>query len=161
MTYDVSVTVDYLPAEPLHTGLLAALAERALLAEAAPAGSVSVVITDDDTVRGLNRSYRGLDEPTDVLSFGLGGLARPLDETLPEAFVLPEGMPLAIGEVVIAYPYAKRQAEASGRAVQDEVALLVVHGVLHLLGHDHAEPAEAAAMQARERAILAAFGIAR
>jgi probable rRNA maturation factor len=161
MSYDVSVHVAHQPDEPLDPSLLAMLAERTLTSERAPDGSVSIVITDDETVQDLNRAYRGLDEPTDVLSFGLGGLAKPLDEAPPAEFVLPDDAMPAIGEVVIAYPYAARQARTAGRAVRDEVALLVVHGVLHLLGHDHLESDEAAVMQERERAILGEFGIAR
>ena len=161
MAYDVSVDLAFRPDEPLDATQLAALTERTLAMEQAPAGSVSIVITDDETVRALNRAYRGLDEPTDVLSFGLGGLAKPLEDGPAADFVLPAGAPLAIGEVVIAYPYASRQARAMGRSVRDEVALLVVHGVLHLLGHDHLVPEEEAIMQARERAVLSAFDIAR
>jgi probable rRNA maturation factor len=161
MAYDVSVDLAIRPDEPLDPSLLAALAERTLTMERAPAGSVSIVITDDETVQALNRAYRGLDEPTDVLSFGLGGLAKPLEDAPTEDFVLPAGAPLDIGEVVIAYPYASRQARAMGRPVRDEIALLVVHGVLHLLGYDHLAPAEEARMQARERAVLSAFDIAR
>jgi probable rRNA maturation factor len=161
MPYDVSVHVAHQPDEPLDPPLLAALAERTLLSERAPDGSVTIVITDDRAVQDLNSAYRGLDEPTDVLSFGLGGLAKPLEESPVVDFVLPDDATPAIGEVVIAYPYAARQARTAGRAVRDEVALLVVHGVLHLLGHDHLEPDEAVAMQERERAILVEFDIAR
>lgn len=161
MAYDVSVDIAIQPDETLDASLLEALAERTLAVEQAPAGGVSIVITDDATVQALNCAYRGLDEPTDVLSFGLGGLAKPLEDMPAEDFVLPAGAPLAIGEVVIAYPYAARQARAAGRSVRDEVALLVVHGVLHLLGHDHLEADEAALMQTRERAVLNTFDIAR
>jgi probable rRNA maturation factor len=161
MTYEVAVAVEYEADPPLDVALFTALAERTLTMEGAPAGSVSVVLTDDATVQSLNREYRGLDEPTDVLSFGLSGLARSLDEEPAAPFVTPAGALLEIGEVIVAVPYAARQAEQRGRDVRDELALLVVHGVLHLLGHDHAEPEEEAAMQAREREVLAAFGIER
>ena len=161
MTYDVAVTVEHEMDASIDEALIAALAERALRHEGAPPGAVSIVITDDATVQALNREYRGLNEPTDVLSFGLGGLAKPQDGSPAEDFVVPDEMPLAIGEIVIAYPYAARQAAAAGRPVRDELALLVVHGVLHLLGHDHLEHDEGDAMRRREAAVLTEFGIER
>ena len=161
MTYDVSLTVEH-PLDPsVEPAFLVELARATLADEGAPPGSVSLVVTDDATVQALNRQYRGVDEPTDVLSFGLGGLARPLEETPAEPFITPEGVPPTIGEVVIAYPYAARQAAATGRSMREELALLVVHGVLHLLGEDHLEPDEEAAMQQRESAVLAKFGMTR
>ena len=161
MTYEVTVTVEHEIDASIDEALIAALGERTLRHEGAPSGTVSVVITDDATVQALNREYRGLDEPTDVLSFGLGGLAKPVEDAPAEAFVVPDELPLEIGEVVIAYPYAARQAAAAGRPVRDELALLVVHGVLHLLGHDHLEADEGDAMRTREAAILAELGIKR
>lgn len=162
MPYQVEVTVEHELDPSISESFLTAVAREALRVDGAPEGVVSLVITDDATVQELNREYRDLDEPTDVLSFGLGGLAKPLEEE-PDGFdfVVPGDQPLEIGEVIIAYPYAARQAAATGRAVRDEVALLVTHGVLHLLGHDHLEPEESAAMRAREVETLAAFGIAR
>ena len=159
--YDIAVTIEHPLDQPLTEAFLLELAEAALAAENAPAGSVSVVVTDDATVQDLNREYRGIDAPTDVLSFGLGGLAQPLEEEPHEAFIMPDDLPLEIGEIVIAYPYAARQAAAAGRPLRDEIGLLVVHGVLHLLGHDHLEGDEEAAMHAREAAVLARFGIER
>jgi probable rRNA maturation factor len=159
--YEVALSVEHEIDQSIDDSLLVALARRTLEAEGAPPGTVSVVITDDASVQALNREYRQLDEPTDVLSFGLGGLAQPLEEEPAPDFVLPKGAPLEIGEVVLAYPYAARQAAQRGRPVRDEVALLVVHGVLHLLGHDHLEPKEETEMQARERALLGEFGIER
>lgn len=158
--YNIALTLDHPLDDGLDERLLVALAEATLRAEDAPPGSVGIVITDDATVQALNRQYRGLDEPTDVLSFGLGGLAQPLEDQPFDAFITPDGVPLEIGEIVLAYPYAASHAAATNRRTRDEVAMLIVHGVLHLLGHDHAEPDEAARMQAQERAVLAGFGIA-
>ena len=159
MTYDVAVAVEH-PMDPtVDTAFLTELARAALAAEDAPPGSVSIVITDDATVQALNREYRGVDEPTDVLSFGLGGLAKPADDTPLDDFVLPADAPLEIGEIVISYPYAARTAAATNRPVRDEMALLTVHGVLHLLGHDHYEEGERDEMRSRETAVLAQFGI--
>ena len=108
-----------------------------------------MVVTEDARVRQFNREYRGLDEPTDVLSFSA-------QETLPDAAAFVSAPELAhyLGDVVIAYPYAAAQAPTFGRFVADELALLAVHGTLHLLGYDHATPVEEEAMWARQAAIL-------
>lgn len=125
---------------------LGALTRRVLAAEGvlAPA-ELSIVVADDATVRELNRRYRGVDELTDVLSFGLE------DE---HGFVTPPGSARQLGEVVISYPAAARQAEEAGHAIDAELAHLLVHGVLHLLGYDHVSAADARAMRAREEALL-------
>ena len=162
MTYDITITLEHPLDDSIEPALLHDLARAALTSESAPEGTVSLVVTDDATVQRLNHEYRGVDEPTDVLSFGLGGLAQPAEDEEPdEEFILPEGAPLEIGEIVISYPYAARSAAATKRPVRDELALLVVHGVLHLLGHDHYEEDEGDEMRRREVAILARFGIER
>jgi rRNA maturation RNase YbeY len=121
------------------------VARLALAAEGVRAAELSIVITDDEAVRQLNRAYAGEDEATDVLSFSLQE---------GEAFPSPDGL-LRLGEVVISLPTARRQAEAAGRPLLEEVAHLLVHGILHLLGYDHALPQEEERMRERERAILA------
>lgn len=127
---------------------LAALVRRALATEGVPApAAVGVAITDDDAVRELNRRYRRRNAPTDVLSFSLKEEA---------SFVLPAKAPRLLGEVVISYPTAARQAREAGHLVREELAHLLVHGVLHLLGYDHLRAAEAQAMRAREEALLGA-----
>jgi probable rRNA maturation factor len=104
---------------------------------------LSLVITDDETVRELNRQFRGVDAPTDVLAFDTGA---------EEQFVtIPEGPPY-LGDVVISYQRALAQAEELGHAVEEELKLLVVHGILHLLGYDHEEEAAARKMREREGA---------
>ena len=162
MAYEIDLTIEH-PLDPsVEPDLLVALAQAALRHQDAPSGSVSIVISDDATVQDLNRRYRGLDEPTDVLSFGLGPLAHPAAENEPPTdFVLPEFASPPFGEIVISHPYAARTAEETGRPIRDELALLTVHGVLHLLGHDHYEQAETDEMQRAEREILRGFGIAR
>jgi probable rRNA maturation factor len=121
-------------------------------------------VTDDETVRGLNREYAGEDEVTDVLSFS---------QREGEELVGPPGGVPALGEVVIAYPQALRQAQdrlsrqaedpstGSGRAgasVEEEVTRLLIHGTLHLLGYDHAEPDEERRMRGREEELLRVIG---
>ncbi len=131
-------------------------------------GQVGLAVTDDATVRRLNREFRGLDEGTDVLSFSgshpaewQGEGEAPEDRYLQlgdgdePVFVLPPDEVPPLGEVIISYPQARRQARERNEPVDKELALLVVHGVLHLVGHDHTEPEDAARMQAKERAALA------
>lgn len=107
--------------------------------------ALSVVITDDETVRELNRRFRGPDVPTDVLAFG-GGQEGD--------FVTAPGEPAYLGDVIISYPRAVAQAEEYGHSVDRELTLLTVHGVLHLLGYDHGDEVEGAEMWARQDEIL-------
>lgn len=106
---------------------------------------LGLVIADDEAVHRLNREYRGEDEVTDVLAF-------PLLEGEP--FPLSPGEPQPLGEVIVSFPQAVRQARDAGQPVERELALLIVHGVLHLLGYDHAEPRQEEAMKALEREAL-------
>ena len=124
--------------------------------------SLSLVIADDATVQDLNKRYRGLDETTDVLSFAFdsqghyyGKDSPPTDWTEEVEFVLPASEGNGLGEVIISFPQAVRQAADAGRDVNDELVQLVTHGILHLLGHDHMEQDEQRVMAAREKAILA------
>lgn len=107
--------------------------------------TLSVVITDDEAVRELNRQFRDVDAPTDVLAFG-GGQEGD--------FVTAPGEPAYLGDVVISYPRAVAQAEEYGHSIDRELALLAVHGVLHLLGYDHVDEAERTEMWARQDEIL-------
>jgi probable rRNA maturation factor len=110
---------------------------------------LSLVITDDKTIRKLNRRFRGVDAPTDVLAFGTGA---------EERFVsTPDSQPY-LGDVVISYQRAQAQAEEWGHPVAEELKLLVVHGILHLLGYDHQEEADAQRMREREEHILRPLG---
>jgi len=123
---------------------------RQVLAAEGVAGpaQVGTVVTDDETVRELNQRFLGLDEPTDVLSFGLA-------EAGQAPFALPPEEASSLGEVVIAYPTALRQAQEAGRPIEAEVAHLLVHGLLHLLGYDHQRAEDEGAMRRREEEILA------
>lgn len=118
-----------------------------LAAEGVSTAELGVLVTDDDTVRRLNREYAGEDEATDVLAFSLRE---------GEEFVSPDGV-LRLGEVIISFPTAERQAKEAGRPMEDEVAHLLVHGVLHLLRYDHAEPEDEKRMREREGSLLAAL----
>ena len=131
------------PSQLAEAAILAAISESgvALAANA----EISVLFCDDGFIRDLNRKWRGIDKPTNVLSFPAGGDA---------AFA-----PL-LGDIVIAFETASREAFEAGRPLRDHVAHLLVHGFLHLIGHDHIGAAEASAMEALERASLGRLGIA-
>lgn len=113
--------------------------------------TASLHFVSDPTIAGLNREHRGQDTVTDVLSF-------PLHST---EFVLPPGEPLHLGDVVISYPRAVAQAEAYGHAVEREIAYLVAHGVLHILGYNHEEEAEREQMRRKEEEALQPLGFVR
>lgn len=146
---------------------LTAVAKKAMDAasEGTEPAQMSLLITGDDTVHSLNAKFRGLDEVTDVLSFSAdhGGHweseADPPEKPDGFDFILPPGEPSPLGEVIVSYPQAQRQAEERAVPLEYELALLVVHGVLHLTGHDHIEREEAELMQSRERAALAKLNI--
>lgn len=112
-------------------------------------GSVEVglAITDDEHIRALNAEFRGVDRPTDVLSF-------PMESGPGETFVTPPGHVRALGDIVISYERAVEQAREYGHSVEREIGYLVVHGMLHLLGYDHATPHEREVMRAKEEAAL-------
>ena len=141
------------------------LAQR--LPDDAPAGQVSLLIAGDAAVRDLNRRYRGIDQTTDVLSFSAhhAGLwqgddypAMPDDDAADTGFFpLPPGEPAPLGDIAVSLPQARRQAAAAGIPLRRELALLLAHGALHLLGCDHYEDGERAAMQAMEQTALAAI----
>ena len=126
---------------------LQGIAAGVLAAESVPAAELGVLITDDEAVRRLNAEYAGEDETTDVLAFSLRE---------GEVFVSPDGV-MRLGEVIISYPTASRQAAEAGRRVDEEMAHLLVHGILHLLGYDHVEPEEERVMRGREAELLASL----
>lgn len=157
--YAISILIEPAFRGRLDRPALRRLAVRVLKAEeVAPPAEAGLVVTDDETVRDLNHRYRGLDEPTDVLSFGHEPFDRlrtePSDRLRTEPFVTPPDGVRRLGEVILSYPTAERQAEEADRSVQEEAAHLVVHGLLHLLGYDHEEPEDERRMQAREKSLL-------
>ena len=117
--------------------------------EVTPPYDVSLVFTDGEEVRQLNRQYRGVDQPTDVLAFYMRA-----DTGSDSSFANPPDGVAHLGDVIISYPQALAQAREQGHSVQKELALLVIHGTLHLLGYDHEEPQEARKMRAREKELL-------
>jgi len=126
------------------------IVQQVLKAEGvAPPYEVSIVFTDPETVKQLNRDYRGVDEPTDVLAFYM----LPQKEA-DSSFALPPDGVTRLGEVIISYPQAVEQAKEQGHSTERELALLVIHGILHLLSYGHEEPEEEAKMRTREKELL-------
>ena len=108
---------------------------------------ISIMLADDATLHDLNRRFRGIDKPTNVLSFPAGG------ERLPDA-------PLMLGDIAIAFETCAAEAARDGKPLTDHLAHLVVHGVLHLRGYDHERDQDAAMMEPLETAILGRLGVA-
>jgi probable rRNA maturation factor len=150
--------LDLVDAGEIESAVVATIAQQAhLLRTVGPAMAVTVVITDDETVRTLNLTYRGIDAPTDVLSFAAhegSEEAQPL--VLPPE--LANEMHAYLGDILIAFPYARRQAEHFGNTAAAELRLLAVHGTLHLLGYDHDTAEREAEMWAAQETVLAGFG---
>jgi len=115
-----------------------------------PEVGVTLLVTTDERIRELNRTHRQVDAPTDVLSFSATGDIE---------FVTPVGLPPYLGDIVISLPTARRQAAECQHALRDEMALLIVHGILHVLGYDHESPPERAVMWARQAEVLSALGV--
>ncbi len=113
---------------------------------------LSLVFTGNERIRHLNKEYRGEDKPTDVLAF-----AMLLDNENGGSFKAPPDGVLHLGEVVISYPQAAGQAIELGHSVEQEIALLIIHGILHLSGYDHKKTDKGKRMQAKEREIMERF----
>ena len=142
MAYHVEID----PANGEYDDLLRDVAVRTLAAEGVQgAAELSILLSDDTRVRELNRAYRHIDATTDVLSFA---------QAEGEIFAQPEGARTHLGDVVISLDTARRQARDHDIALSDELAHLLVHGVLHLLGYDHERQSDAAVMRAQEDAVL-------
>ncbi len=123
-----------------HADGLTVDAQRVLEVLERPTAELSIVLCDDAFIHQLNLQWRHQDTPTDVLSF-------------------PQEDPVVLGDVVISVPTAGRQAAERGHDLCTELRVLLVHGVLHLLGHDHLDPDEAASMRAEESRVLTALGV--
>lgn len=140
----------------LEVSWLQSLAEQVLVAQDADSRlELGLVITNQERVQQLNRSYLGNDEPTDVLAFSM--LPEPLATGESEAsspFVQPPNGMLHLGEVIISYPQAVIQAEEHQHSIKKEIAILIIHGVLHLLGFEHDKPELERQMKTREEEIL-------
>jgi len=156
-TYEVFAADEQLVPIPLPE--LVDLARESLAAlGVAPDAVTNLLLVDPDSMQSLNEQFRGKDEPTDVLSFpmddeALPGAERPA-RTRPGG---SEDVPLILGDLVICPEIAQMQADLGGWKFADELALLTVHGILHLCGYDHEEESDALVMEAKEAELLDTF----
>ena len=149
-TMEINVLFDTGFKRVLDKDWLSGVAEKALTAEHQTDAEMGILITGQEKIRSLHKKYMGEDSFTDVLSFAMREKG-PADA--PD-FVFPTGDVAHLGEVIISYPQAEIQAAEHGHSTRIEVAILLIHGVLHLLGYDHDVPERQQKMQAREKAIL-------
>ena len=146
MPYLVSLEVDDEVVGRVDARSLVAMIKRVLMEDEVGDGSgLALVLSEDSLLHELNLRHRDVDAPTDVLSFSA-------DEG--EQFPQPEGETPYLGDIVISVEAVERQASEAGLAASDELAHVVLHGLLHLLGYDHEEADEEAVMKAREEAVL-------
>lgn len=139
--------------QEIEDRIVEVLEEAARVHEVDALTEVSLMFTDDETIHEMNLEYRGIDRPTDVLSFALE------EGEEEEIYGGPEEN--LLGDIIISVETAVRQAEEYGHSVEREMAFLALHGMLHLLGYDHMEEEERQEMRAQEEAILASLGITR
>ena len=150
MNEQIDIHVDNEFRTLLDRGRARKIVRQVLKAErVTPPYELGLVFTDKEKVRQLNRDYRGVDQPTDVLAFYM----RP-QKGSDSSFANPPDGVAHLGEVIISYPQALAQAKKQGHPLQRELALLIIHGTLHLLSYDHEESREAKKMRAREKELL-------
>jgi probable rRNA maturation factor len=148
---EVNVLIDDEFEGELEAAWLRSVAEQVLIVEdTAPETELGLVITGQSRIQELNLVHLGIDAPTDVLAFPM---ELEGDSDIPD-FVTPPDGAVHLGEVIISYPQAFIQAEEHQHQVKKEVAILIIHGMLHLLGYDHDASEPEQRMRAREMAIL-------
>ncbi len=149
--YEIEIQNDR-PFPVAETRLLDAAVHVLTAHQIVPESGMTIVITVDEDVAALNREFRGIDAPTDVLSF-------PADDLPDDLASIMDDEPPYLGDLVIGYPYAASQASREGHDLDDSLALLVVHGTLHLLGYDHDTVERRTAMWTAQEESLRALGI--
>lgn len=160
----IDIQIDVTDKAEIDTIWLQAILTRSLKHCQVEMGELSIVITDDETIKALNQQYLGINTPTDVLSFA------NQDESLP--FISPisgqtstfvDGSafqhPPYLGDIIISQPTALRQAEESGHQMMEEIVLLAIHGLLHLLGYAHYTPEQKKIMWQQQSALLRLAGL--
>jgi len=143
--------------------LLNTLLEEAGKVEGVTDGEVALTFVNDEQIHELNRDYRGIDRPTDVLSFAM---KETLDEELEIIYEPTEentlnDVPDVLGDIIISVQTAQAQSEEYGHSIEREIGFLFVHGFLHLLGYDHQDEASEAEMMGKQEAVLAQVGLTR
>jgi probable rRNA maturation factor len=154
---EINISIDEKQSGCLEESFLRMVASQVLAVQGVSVvAEMELVITGQEEIAALNKKYRGQDRPTDVLAFSLRPDEPLVSSGIPEAvpFVLPADGLLRLGEVVISYPQAVVQAGERRHSPKKEVAILAIHGILHLLGYDHDEPERERDMRDREAEIL-------
>jgi len=143
--------------------LLEAILQKAGEVEGVNDGEVDLTFVDDEQIHQLNREYRGIDRPTDVLSFAMNEITNDELEIIYELEEddASEDIPNVLGDIIISVPRAKLQSEEYGHSLERELGFLFVHGFLHLLGYDHQDEASEAEMMGKQEAVLAEVGLTR
>ncbi len=148
---EINVLIDEGLEECLELSWLQHIAEQVLVAQNADSRvELGLGIASRERVQQLNLSYLGKDEPTDVLAFSA---IEEIGMDFPPFVTPPDGV-LHLGEVIISYPQAVMQAEEHQHSIKKEIAILIIHGILHLLGYEHDKPELKRLMSAREKEIL-------
>lgn len=160
--YESDDRLDFPYESVINRVVRAALAYESCPCEA----EVNVLLTDDDTIQSLNREYRGIDSTTDVLSFpsvefAEGGDFSILEDEYSDIYFHPETGDLLLGDIAVSVQKVHEQAEAYGHSEERELAFLVAHSMLHLMGYDHIDEDEREVMERKQREILDQLGITR
>ena len=145
-SYQINIQQKVKVNQSVITGIRTAVTETLRFEQVRAKSSVTILLTDDIQLQELNNAYRGIDKPTDVLSFPVGDVMPGMEDDLQ------------LGDIAISVPYAERQAYEGKHSVKSELQLLAVHGTLHLLGYDHMEPEEKLKMWGVQASILAQVG---
>jgi probable rRNA maturation factor len=147
MPLDIAIEDDGWASLP-NLELIAEQAAAAALPKGEQGKIITLLFADDETMQDLNKDWRGLDKPTNVLSF-----------PAPKAQLVPPGELPLLGDIVLGFATCAREAEETGKTLADHTCHLIVHGVLHLLGYDHENDEDAGVMEAAEIKILSTLGI--
>ncbi len=159
VTMEINLTIEREFAGCPDAGWFQRIAEQVLEVQSVgPNAELGILITGQEKMQELNRTYRGEDHPTDVLSFYMNIPEEESDGKSERFVVAPDGV-THLGEVVISYPQAMLQAEEHSHSVNRELVVLTIHGILHLLGYDHEDEQQRQEMVAREQAILNSISI--
>ena len=151
---EINVLIDGEFEECPEISWLRRVAEQVLMAQGtSPDAELGLVITGQERVQELNKHYRGKDAPTDVLAFYMIPEAEQA-RAGPSHFVTPPDGVQHLGEAIVSYPQAVLQAQEHRHSIKKEIAILIIHGVLHLLGYDHEKPEQRHEMRAKEKEIL-------
>ena len=146
------------PLTKSHFGLIVSIVQYGLGHYQKKTAEISIIFADDSYIQNLNREYRGLDEPTDVLSFAL----RDEQPGVPAINAVPANeLPELLGDIFISVERAVTQAKNFGHSLERELCYLTIHGLLHLLGFDHHTPEETIKMRQAEELILEKFDLKR